>query len=151
MSDVSDILVLILGNGTVDVRANLRFKQLDYVRDDRILSMIYSAADLFVAPTLQDNLPNTILEAISCGVPVVAFNVGGVPEIIRDGVEGRLVPCRDIAALRSAIYTSLENNDVRLQMGVNARQRALQEYGLQLQASRYLELYNSLISRANAS
>ena len=113
--------------------------------------MIYSAADLFVAPTLQDNLPNTILEAISCGVPVVAFNVGGVPEIIRDGVEGRLVPCRDIAALRSAIYTSLENNDVRLQMGVNARQRALQEYGLQLQASRYLELYNSLISRANAS
>ena len=82
--------------------------------------MIYSAADLFVLPTLEDNLPNTVLEAIACGVPVVAFSTGGIPDIIRDGVEGRLVPRGDVHALRSVISSVLQDNDARAGMAARA-------------------------------
>ena len=120
--------------------------QLDPIGDDRILSFVYSAADIFVLPTLQDNLPNTALEAMACGLPVVAFATGGVPEMIRDGIEGCVVPTGDVAALRSAIAATLQNEPRRAEMAVNSRRRAMQEYRLELQAQRYLDLYRSLRS-----
>ncbi len=142
--DRSNLCLLILGQGRTESPPSIPKVQWDYVRNDRILSMIYSAADLSVLPTLEDNLPNTVLEALACGVPVVAFSTGGVPDIIRDGVEGRLVPRGNVAALRAAVSGVLQDDAARATMAANARQRAVQEYGLNVQASRYLDLYRSL-------
>lgn len=71
--------------------------------DDLSMALIYSAADLFVAPSLQDNLPNTLVEALSCGTPCVAFDIGGMPDLVCDESCGALAPAGDIAALAAAI------------------------------------------------
>lgn len=141
LPDRAHLCLLILGNGKVELSDDVPNVRLDYVRNDRVLSMIYSAADVFALPALQDNLPNTALEAMACGLPVVAFATGGVPEMIRDGVEGRVVPPGDVAALRSAITATLQDQQCRTLMASNARIRAVREYGIELQAQRYLELY----------
>ena len=67
-----------------------------YIDSDEKIRMVYSASDIFVQPSLQDNFPNTVLEAMSCGVPVVAFGVGGIPEMVIDGNTGIIVPSGDV-------------------------------------------------------
>lgn len=118
---------------------------LGYITDDRLLALAYNAADLFVIPSLHDNSPNTVLEAMACGIPVVGFETGGVPDMVRDGVTGLLAPCNDVAALRAAIEDLLLNPSKREEMGINSRRVALQEYSLAVQARRYSELYQSLV------
>jgi len=148
LPDRTNLCLLILGNGGVELPDGVPNVRLDYVRNDRLLSMIYSAADVFALPVLQDNLPNTALEAMACGLPVVGFASGGVPEMIRDGVEGRLVPPGDVPALRSAITATLLDQRCRALMASNARNRVVREYGIELQAQRYLELYQRLKVRS---
>jgi glycosyltransferase involved in cell wall biosynthesis len=144
LPDRSNLCLLILGNGRVELPADFQTVRLEYVRNDRVLSLIYSAADIFALPVLQDNLPNTALEAMACGLPIVAFATGGVPDMVRDGVEGWVVPPGDVAALGQAIAAALRDHTRRALMASNARLRAVQEYGIDLQAQRYLELYRSL-------
>lgn len=119
-----------------------------YLTGEKQLSWVYSAADVFVLPSLQDNLPNTALEALSCGVPVVGFDVGGIPEIVREGETGLLVPAKDVAGLRAAIASVVENKNVRAGMSEAGRRYAVATYGLEIQARRYLELYTELLVRA---
>lgn len=119
-----------------------------YLTGEKQLSWVYSAADVFVLPSLQDNLPNTALEALACGVPVVGFDVGGIPEIVREGETGLLVPAKDVAGLRAAITSVLENKDARVRMAEAGRRYAVENYGLEIQARRYLELYTELLAGA---
>jgi glycosyltransferase involved in cell wall biosynthesis len=119
---------------------------LGYLDNDRILSLAYSAADVYVTPTLDDNLPHTVMESLSCGTPVVGFEVGGVPDMVRNGVTGFVVPKGDTVALRQAILSVLDNPALRVGMSQNCRRIALEEYGLKLPAQRYLALYQSMTS-----
>jgi glycosyltransferase involved in cell wall biosynthesis len=119
-----------------------------YLTGEKQLSWVYSAADVFVLPSLQDNLPNTALEALSCGVPVVGFDVGGIPEIVREGETGLLVPGKDVAGLRAAITSVVEDKEMRVRMAEAGRRYAVANYGLEIQARRYLELYTELVARA---
>ena len=144
LPDSANLCLLVLGRGRIELPPGVAKIHLEYVSSDRILSMIYSAADVFALPALQDNLPNTALEALACGLPIVAFSAGGIPEIFRDGIEGRLVSSGEVAALRSAVSEVLQDKALRAAMAANARRRAVEQYGLKLQAMRYLELYRSL-------
>ncbi|MGA7937805.1 MAG: glycosyltransferase family 4 protein [Kovacikia sp.] len=113
--------------------------------DDQ-LSQIYSAADIFVLPSLEDNLPNTMLEAMSCGTPVVAFDVGGIPEVVMDRITGRLVPLRDAYQLGDAIVDCVLNPEFCEQMSQTCRQKMQESFALPIQAKEYLELYNKLLT-----
>jgi glycosyltransferase involved in cell wall biosynthesis len=144
--DKSNLTLLTMGRGPADTQLDIPTIRLAYLGEERFLSMVYSAADIFVLPALQDNFPNTALESLACGVPVVAFNVGGVPEIIRHGIEGSLVPPGDVQGLRSAICAMLDEPEVLQRMKVNARQRILLEYKLEFQAQRYIELYRKALA-----
>jgi glycosyltransferase involved in cell wall biosynthesis len=115
-----------------------------FVGDERLLSLMYSAADLFVIPSRQDNLPNTVLESLACGLPVVGFDVGGIPEMVRPGVTGLLARSGNIDELGIAIAELLEDDTGRREMALNCRQVAVKEYSLELQASRYVELYRTI-------
>jgi glycosyltransferase involved in cell wall biosynthesis len=115
------------------------------VTDDRVLVLAYNAADVFVVPSLYDNSPNTILEAMACGVPVVAFETGGIPDMIRQDVTGLLTSRYDVAGLKASIKDLIQHPDKRQAMGKKSREIALQEYPLPLQARRYADLYKSLL------
>jgi len=146
LKDHGDLLVVTIGRGTGLTDVPLPHASLGYVHDERLLSLAYSAADVFVCPTLQDNLPNTILESLACGVPVVGFNVGGVPDMVRDGETGLLVEARDAEGLGKAIAELLGNPERRRVMSENCRRIAVEEYSLVIQARRYVELYERVLA-----
>jgi glycosyltransferase involved in cell wall biosynthesis len=117
---------------------------MGFIMDNRWLSLIYSAADLFVIPSMQDNLPNTVLESMACGTPVVGFDVGGISDMVRSGKTGQLVPVGDAVALGQAMTELLHAPGTRKQMGVESRRVALEEYTHTLLAERHTALYASL-------
>ena len=112
---------------------------------DEEIRNAYSAADIFLLPSLEDNLPNTILESMSCGTPVVAFHVGGVPDMVADGVNGLLVKAYDTQKMGEAIVSLMADPDKRLSMGKACRERAIRDYALDVQAGHYLKLYDDLL------
>lgn len=139
-----ELYVLSVGHGQPTLDGGVRHLHLGPV-DYRWLSLVYSAADVFVIPSLQDNLPNTVLEAMACGTPVVGFAVGGIPEMVRHGSTGLLVPPADVAALRRTINEMLLNRSRLEEMSHMARRVAVSEYSLDRQARRYNDLYQSLL------
>ena len=118
---------------------------LGYVNSDDQLSYIYSAANVLLLPSLEDNLPNLMLEAMSCGTPVIAFKTGGMRDLISDEKTGKLVTPGDVEGLSDAISDCLLNPDKYEKMGFEARLRIEQEFTLKHQANRYLELYHDLL------
>lgn len=113
---------------------------LGKLNDDISLAVVYSAADVFVAPSTQDNLPNTVMEALACGTPCVAFNIGGMPEMIEHQHNGYLAQAFDSEDLARGIIWVLENQETN-RLGHCARQKAEQEFTLELQSRRYESLY----------
>jgi glycosyltransferase involved in cell wall biosynthesis len=109
--------------------------------------MVYSAADICVVPSLQDNQPNTVLEAMACGTPVVGFDVGGIPEMVRPGITGALARAHDVKGLCTAIIDLLSQPERLARMATSCREIVMKEYPLEGQVRRYLELYEkSLVS-----
>lgn len=144
-----DIFVVCVGREAPASIQRFRHLTADGIANDRVLSFIYSAADIFVAPSLADNLPNTVLEATACGVPTVAFDAGGVPDMVRPGVTGLLAKAGDAAELRGAILQLLSDTQRLCAMRANCRRIALEEYDLTLQARRYMQMYEELLGSSH--
>ncbi|MBU0492657.1 MAG: glycosyltransferase family 4 protein [Chloroflexi bacterium] len=106
----------------------------------------YHGADLFVLPSQVEGLSNALLEAMSCGLPVVATAVGGTPEVVEDGVNGLLVPPGDVAALSVALGRLMGDPALARQLGHAARQTVVAGYSVEAMVERYLALYESLLS-----
>ncbi len=145
MEGMPNLFLLSVGHGKPSVDANIPHRHLGYIGDDRLLSLVYSAADIFVMPSLQDNLPQTALQAVACGTPVVGFAVGGIPEMVRPGVTGELVQPLDVAGLRNTIADLLRDVDRREEISANCRHVALEEFSQDIQSQRYARLYKSLL------
>lgn len=122
----------------------LKTHYLGELKTDQSLALAYGAADVFVLPSRQDNLPNTLLEALACGTPCVSFGIGGIPEAIDHQVNGYVAKAFDPQDLATGISWVLEHTD-HLNLHQNARQKAEQEYSLTVQAHRYQLLYESLL------
>lgn len=116
------------------------------IDDDQTLAMLYSACDLYAFPSRQDNLPNTIIEAMACGLPVVAFAVGGIPEIIEHGKSGFLVRSTDLDMEKflTAVLGALEMGDLR-EMSGHARESAVRKYEIGRISGKYAELYREAL------
>lgn len=104
---------------------------------------LYSMADLFINPTLEDNFPTTNLEALACGTPVITYRTGGSPEAI-DDLTGAVIPYQDIDALFKCIVDVCENHRFN---GADCRHRAEQLFDKQEVFKKYINLYNKLIDR----
>lgn len=143
--DVPDLLVLTLGRGVDSQLTGPGFRHLGEFHDLEALRTAYSAADVFVNTSLQDNLPNTILESMACGTPVAGFLAGGIGEAVRDGQTGLLAPLGDTASLARALIQILSNPDLQQIFSKASRHRVEKEYTTKLQASRYAKLYEKTV------
>lgn len=133
-----------VGSSAPDVPHTVDHRHLGHVDTDTRLARIYSASDLFVLPSRQDNLPNTVLESMACGTPVVAFDVGGIPDMVRPNETGWLAKAGDVQSLKAKIEQALQDSEQREQMGAQCREVVLNEYTLERQAQNYRELYESI-------
>lgn len=138
-----DILFLIAGNKGEELgkRLFLPARSLGYVAP-RDMPEVYNAADLFVTPSLQENLPNTIMESMACGTPCVGFHTGGIPEMISHGTNGYVAAYRDADDLATSMLRILYENDAAL-FSLEARRKVLAEYSQEIIAQRYRQIYKS--------
>ena len=145
-STQSEILVLTFGSGNLNLPSTLKFqyKNIGSVTDQNILSAIYSIADVFVIPSLEDNLPNTVLEALACGTPVVGFNIGGIPDMISHLQTGYLAYPGDVKDLANGIDWALINSE---KISPECRKFAEDNYELKIQANAYLNKYKLLLEK----
>lgn len=117
------------------------------LHDDISLSLVYAAADAFIAPSVQDNLPNTVMEAMACGIPCIAFDIGGMPDMIDHRTNGYLAKPFDVDDLAGGIAWLVENVNRLVDLSRAARDKVAREYSLQFIAARYLDIYREVIEQ----
>ncbi|MDB5103991.1 MAG: putative Glycosyl transferase, group 1 [Fibrobacteres bacterium] len=117
----------------------------DYVGEDELLAMVYGAADVFVHCAIRENFPNTTMEALACGVPVVAFDSGGVRELVIPGVTGILARPGSAASLSEGIRSLLDDESARTRMAKSGRERIEGTFTLKIQATALRDMYLSLL------
>lgn len=133
--------------GPEEIAGNMHIHCIPRTTDTSLIAKYYQAADVYVHATKADTFPTTILEAMACGLPVVASNVGGIPEQVDDGVTGLLVPVVNSDALAQGIEKILQNTSLRDAMGAAALRKALANYTLDAQITTYIDWYENIISR----
>jgi glycosyltransferase involved in cell wall biosynthesis len=112
------------------------------IEDETLMSQLYSAADALIVPSIEDNLPNTAIESILCGTPVLGFRVGGVPEIIVDGKNGYLSPGISVEGLSGVINRFLQQPAKFDRAAI--RRDSIARFDQALQARAYIQLYSGL-------
>jgi glycosyltransferase involved in cell wall biosynthesis len=122
------------------------FLPLAHLVDEEEIALSYAAADLFVLPTLAENLPNAALESVASGTPCVSFDVGGVPDVVRHLETGYLAPLGDARGLAEGVRTLLHDDVLRARLSRRCRELAEREFGRELEASRFAELYEELVA-----
>ena len=120
---------------------------LGRLHDDASLTAAYSAADVFVAPSLLENLPNTVMEAMACGTPCVAFNQGGMAELVEHERTGYLAQPYEIEDLARGIIWVLEDMERHAELSLKGRRKVEAEFGLDMNAKRYIALYRELLAK----
>lgn len=144
----AETILLTLGHGSESISQTVGMKclNLGYVTSDRLKSIAFSAADLFVFPTRADNLPLILQESMACGTPMVSFKVGGVPDLVRPGITGYLANPEDANDFCNGIVQLLQEDDTRDCMSKNCRAIALEEYALETQTQKYIDMYQKILN-----
>jgi glycosyltransferase involved in cell wall biosynthesis len=138
--------LVVFGLSGPDKEQTSGFKEnyLGWLQDEDSLVAAYSAADLFVAPSLLENFPNTVLEAMACGTPCVAFNQGGMAELVDHKRSGYLARAYEVDDLMRGIRQLLEDDELRSEMARNARQKVEENFAMDMVCKTYITLYREL-------
>lgn len=149
----ADVRLKLIGNGPDEAKLKRRAAALHIQekvvfrgRQENVAEELYET-DIFVLPSLSEGMSNVLLEAMSCGLPVVATGVGGALDMIRHGINGILVPPGDTAALSDALIKLLGNESLALRLGKEARKTIEERYVLAHTAYCYRQLYKELSAR----
>lgn len=139
--------IVVVGGDSAKVQGMLPVatRPVNYVSDQTQMVELYNAMDLYVTPSLQDNLPNTIVEAMACGVPCVGFNAGGIPEMIDHKQNGYVAEYKNAEDFAEGILWALSTEYKTL--SGNARQKALETYSEEAVAKKYKEIYDNACNR----
>jgi glycosyltransferase involved in cell wall biosynthesis len=148
LSDVPNLLLLSVGSTKAAIDSPVPQINLGRINIDRYLSLAYSAADVFVIPSVQESFGQTVSESLACGTPVIGFATGGMLDMVRPGQTGELVPVGDTAGLRDAIRSMLSDPNRLADFSPRCRQIAVAEYSIEAQAAGYVRLYEQLIGDA---
>ena len=142
-SQTNEIELVIFGASEPNNAPNFGFptRYMGRLNDTISLSLLYGAADVFVAPSIQDNFPNTIIEALACGTPCAAFKIGGMPDAIDHQQNGYLAQPFDPQDLAQGIEWILAKSDRHFLLCQQARSKVEQNFTLEIQAAKYLEVF----------
>lgn len=138
----NDILFLNIGGKNEEKSEN--WLDFGYVKDPQTIAKLYSAADIYLFPTLADNCPLTAIESLACGLPVVTFETGGVPEIVENNKTGFVVEYKNGKMLTSALEKLLDDDNLREKMAENAVE-ASKKFSSKRMALEYSKLYEELL------
>ena len=116
------------------------------VRND--VASLLARADIFLLPSRVESFPISIMEAMSMGLPVVASNVGGIPDLVRHGEDGFLHDAADLEGMARSVVALLDDAALRERLGANGRQRVVEEFSLEKLGDRALERYEALLAGA---
>ena len=143
----NDVIAVVLGASEpkekIDFGLEVRF--LGHLYDDTSMAVAYSAADVFVAPSIQENLSNMVLEAMACGVPCVAFDIGGMPDMIEHQRTGYLAQAYKVEDLEKGILWAVDNNERRSDLSNACRLKVVEGFSDIKTAKQYSALYDELI------
>jgi len=138
--------LVVFGKSTGVNPFSMKTHYLGRLHDEISMALVYAAADVFVAPSTEENLANTVLESLSCGTPVVAFEIGGMPDMIAHKKNGYLAPGFDTKALARGIRWVLEDEHRWKSLAEQAREAVTRSFTLQQAANRYVDLYRDILS-----
>ncbi|SFJ73383.1 Glycosyltransferase involved in cell wall bisynthesis [Desulfomicrobium apsheronum] len=143
----NNIALVTFGQHAHHAVQNLDFRtySFDYIEKESELALIYSMVDVTVIPSLEDNLPNVVLESLACGTPVVGFNSGGIPDMIEHKNNGYLAPVGNHKELARGIQWLMEQLKMGSNIRLKSRETALRAFNLPLQANSYQKLYNQIL------
>ncbi|MBS0167010.1 glycosyltransferase [Nitrospira sp. CMX1] len=148
----SRITVIVLGDqGDPILYKNGGIQFVPFQRDKRITAQYYQATDVYVHAAKSDTFPNTVLEALACGRPVVATAIDGIPEQIEEGRSGFLVSAGDADAMTGRVIQLLSNEPLRTSMGTTAAAIASRSFGIHRQVQSYLGWYEQILSSSQLS
>jgi len=150
VGSLPNAVCLVFGSGRLDVPSvpAASLIHVGHLGDDATRRKVYSAADVFVLPSLEDNLPLTGLEAMACGTPVVGFDAGGISDYVLPEQTGLLAKTGDVKELGQRLLQAARHPETMRELGRRGRQRVLQEFASDVEANRYLQLYQSLTAAA---
>jgi glycosyltransferase involved in cell wall biosynthesis len=132
--------VYFIAIGKSELPENAKLIRLPYTNDKTLIAKYYAVADVFVHPALLDNFPSTVMESLLSGTQVAAFNVGGIPEQVRNGIDGHIVEKNEYDSYVQTILSLLEKPFPHQQIAT----RAHEEFSSERMVQRYLELYKTL-------
>lgn len=141
------ITVIVLGDcGDPIPYKNGEIRFVPFQRDKQITAQYYQSTDVYMHAAKSDTFPNTVLEALACGCPVVATAIDGIPEQIEEGRSGFLVPAGDAEAMAGRVLQLLSNERLRATMGTTAAEIASRSFSMQRQVQTYLDWYEQILS-----
>jgi glycosyltransferase involved in cell wall biosynthesis len=137
--------ILVLGKAEPEALQQLPYPThaLGMVTAADELAAWYGTADLFIIPSLEDNLPNTVMESLACGTPVVGFQTGGIPEMVEHGQQGAIVPQGDAKGLAQSIHDLCSQPQKLSALRTAARHKVESCYSLEVIGQRHLDLYRA--------
>ena len=143
------IELVLVGKSQPEIIEQLNFPihRIGLVSEQAKIVDLYNANDVFVIPSMEDNLPNTVMESLSCGTPVLGFETGGIPEMVTHKYNGYIVPQKDVEGLVKGLIWILENENRYQQLSKNAIEKVKNHYAYKAVAQRHLKLYNHLIQQ----
>ena len=119
---------------------------MGYLFDESKIVALYNAVDMFITSSLEENLPNTIMESMACGTPCVGFEIGGIPEMIDHRVNGYVANYKDAGDLASGIQWVLEHED-RQALSDACVRKVRESYTEEVVVKQYMALYKKLLQR----
>jgi glycosyltransferase involved in cell wall biosynthesis len=145
LSKETEILIFGASKKSTSIQFALPTHYLGRIHDDVSLQLVYSAADVFIASSVQDNLANTVVEALACGTPCVAFNIGGMPDLIDHQLNGYLARAYEPEDLASGIVWVLHSE--RSALSDRARKKITDGFSVDMIARKYSALYHDILNR----
>ena len=142
---VNNLGVAVYGKESEQLKSLVPFQvyALDYISNEKELVYVYNAVDLFVTPSLEENLPNTIMEAMACGIPCVGFNVGGIPEMIDHLHNGYVADYKSAEDFANGIHWALSEGEYQ-SLSEEARRKVMTSYSENAVTKKYIEVYNKI-------